>query len=98
SFSNQSLVERDTSTCQLGYYQCPGSTLCCSKPCGEICGSIGCCQLGYSCCGLYCCNSNSFCCSDKSGCCPLGYKCGSSGLCSRPTLSPKIIEITQEVV
>ncbi|CAG8564544.1 15504_t:CDS:2 [Racocetra persica] len=111
TFSNQSsLVERDIVTCQPGYYQCPGSSLCCSLQCGIICDNIGCCpsgygccgqyccETGYSCCGKYCCKSGYYCCSDKIGCCALGYKCASSGLCSKPIISTTITQITQEVV
>ncbi|CAG8704599.1 10376_t:CDS:1, partial [Dentiscutata heterogama] len=44
-FSNQSsLVERDVYTCEPGYSQYPGTTLCCFTQCSKICDNIGCCS------------------------------------------------------
>ncbi|CAG8686162.1 19527_t:CDS:2 [Dentiscutata erythropus] len=112
--NQSSLVERAVYICEPGYSQCPNSALCCSTQCSIICGDNSgccpsgygccddgqhCCQTGYKCCGIYCCDPDtSHCCSDKSGCCMLGYECAGNGLCSRPTLSPTITLITQEVV
>ncbi|CAG8503493.1 10063_t:CDS:10 [Dentiscutata erythropus] len=43
TYSNQSLNER-AATCNPGYYQCAGSSLCCSSLCGSICSSSTCCE------------------------------------------------------
>ncbi|CAG8731326.1 7209_t:CDS:2, partial [Racocetra persica] len=44
------------------------------------------CEPGYypcdTCCGIYCCMPNSFCCENEAGCCKLGgYQCCGNGNC-----------------
>ncbi|CAG8549735.1 60_t:CDS:1 [Scutellospora calospora] len=90
TYSNLSLNERAV-ICEPGYYQCAGTSLCCSTLCGKICSSSTCCE--GPCCGIYCCLPPSKCCGNNGcclsgstccngkGCCPNGFQCCGNGNC-----------------